>query len=82
MDMDSARFKTSDLPLAAYLLSQGLSLDRVDRSNPTRCQFLFPQAPSVEHALAAWQTGNASVNAIAYWSAIQRLKRLVYRSET
>jgi hypothetical protein len=34
-------YRTSDLSLAAYLLSSGLKIRDVDRSNGRRCGFVF-----------------------------------------
>ncbi len=34
-------YRTSDLYIAAWLLSNGLELRDIDRRNPRRCHFIF-----------------------------------------
>ncbi len=48
-------FEISDLALASYLCSSGVTLLKVDRTNPRRVVFVF-DSPRAE-LLAKWQTG-------------------------
>ena len=71
------QMKTSDTALAAYLYCSGTHLKEIDRSNPRRCVFVF-DSPKPE-LLVNWQSGQATVNALAFYNAYQALKARLFR---
>lgn len=73
-----AEFATADLGLAAFLYCLGRPLRGIDRTNPRRCQFEFDVEDEAD--VSAWRSGEATVNALAYWEATQELKRRLFRN--
>jgi hypothetical protein len=73
-------FSTSDLGLAAFLISNESKLRGVDRTNPRRAIFLF-ETTSPE-LISGWQSGRGLVSGLAYYNALQTLKGELYRRES
>ena len=77
MKMESKRFQSSDLHLAAYLMSlpeRGLNLESVDRSNPQRVVFTLSGCPG-DADLAAYAKGTALVPVGPFVANLRTLKR-------
>jgi hypothetical protein len=74
MRTDSADFETTDLSLAAFLLSRGHALLHVGAVGGGRRTFAFPSAVRNE-AQAFYQ--NASVPARAFANALRDLKAMI-----
>jgi hypothetical protein len=69
-------FRTSDLALSAFLFASGTSLINVDRSDLQRVVFVFD--PPKPELLSDWQSGDATVKALAYFRALRELKAKLY----
>ncbi|KKN60087.1 hypothetical protein LCGC14_0535560 [marine sediment metagenome] len=69
----------SDLPLATFLYAKGIILqDIIDSPDDARRKvFVFSKPP--EELLAAFQSGNAHINVLAFNNAQNTLKGLVNR---
>lgn len=67
-------FQTSDLGLAAFLVSRGHALLGVERDHGARCTFRFP-LEAREDGQAFYR--NASVPARAFANALRDLKALI-----
>lgn len=75
--MEKKRFESSDLYLAAYLMSlprRGLNLERVDRSNPRRVVFTLSGCPD-DADLANYAKGTALVSVGPFVANLRTLKR-------
>ena len=72
-------YATADLYMAAYVEACGVPHRQIDRRDPRRVRFIFPQVE--EKLLNAWSTASAMVNAIAYSNSIKKLKRLIHEEE-
>ncbi len=75
--MERKRFESSDLHLAAYLMSlpgRGLDLECVDRSNPRRVVFTLSDCPD-DADLAAYAKGSALVPVGPFVANLRALKR-------
>ncbi len=77
MAMDNSLYSTSDIALASYLYCSGTVLQDIDRQNPRRCRFIF--GSPMPELISTWQTGQATVNALAFYNAYQALKARLYR---
>ena len=75
----SNSYATADLYMAAYVEASGTPHRQIDRRDPRRVRFIFPQIE--EKLLHAWTMANALVNAVAYSNSIKKLKRLIHEEE-
>lgn len=74
-------YKTSDLYIAAYLLSMGLQLQGIDRHNPRRSDFIFKDREDRPELVQAFVCGRAVGNLPDFIFYIRKAKRLLYSSE-
>lgn len=72
------QYETSDLGLAAALLSSGIVLDGMDFSNPRRVLFLFREAPSIQTTIQSYWSNQLTVDALTYFENTKLLKSRVY----
>ena len=74
----SEAYKTSDTPLAAWLLSQGFKLQGVARPDPNsiRTFFTFDDSPELQQSIITFQSGVAAGNIMAYQNAYRYLVSL------
>ena len=71
-------YKTSDLGLAAYLLTAGLELlGCVESGEHGRLFFIFKDNTERENLTEAWITGRDQVSAKLYFSKLRVCKRLL-----
>ena len=73
-------YKTSDLPLAATLLTLGCRLEKLDRSNPRRIQFCFLNDKNIEELADTFWSGSLSVEPQAFCTQMKILKNRLYNS--
>ena len=69
---------TSDLAFASYLYCAGVELIAIDWHNSQRVTFLFALQPGQKSLSGKWQSGTATVNALAFWNSYRSLKRMMY----
>ena len=76
--MEEQTFQTSDLTLATFLYAKGVILREVlDTPDIRRKVFVFSEPPP--ELLAAFQSGNADINVLAFNNAQNTLRGLVNR---
>jgi hypothetical protein len=73
-------YKTSDLYLAAWLLSKGVQLEGIDRHNSQRCEFIFQDRPGRPQLVNQFLCGSATGNVVDSVFYMRRAKRLLYSS--
>jgi len=76
--MNDAEYRTPDMNLAAYLYSLGMPIIGTDWVH-RRCFFTFRLCSEVKDAVSLWQSGQATVNALAYADALKTIKGKLYR---
>ena len=66
-------FKTSSLPLVAYLFAQGATFTAIERRGPT----VYFQFSNCEHVVSSYYN-QGMVVAARYWEGLQQAKDLIY----
>lgn len=74
-------YRTSDLWVTAWLLSNGLELRDVDRHNPRRCDFVFADRPDRPELVRLFVCGQAVGNLADFIFHLRKAKRLLYSTE-
>ena len=74
-------YRTSDLYVAAWLLTKGLELQDIDRSNGRRCDFVFADRQDRPELVYAFICGRAVGNLAVFVFNLRRAKRLLYSTE-
>jgi hypothetical protein len=75
----SQEYLTSDLGLASFLIVSEIELRNINRTNPRRAIFVFDTPKG--GLIAGWQSGRGQVSALAYYSALQKLKGELWRAK-
>ena len=81
MEKMDGQYQTSDLYLAAYLLSMSLELLDVDRRDRRRCQFVFVDRKDRAELVHSFMVGQATGNLPTFIFHLKRAKRLLYSRE-
>jgi len=76
--MNNGKFKTSDLYVAAWLLTQGLVLEGVDGSDSRRLDFTFEDRADRPELVKDFIAGRAKGNVSDYIYQLKRVKNLLY----
>lgn len=74
-------YSTSDLYIAAWLLSNGLDLQDIDRRNPKRCDFVFLDRQDRPALVHSFMCGQATGKIGDFIFSLRRAKRLLYSTE-
>ena len=74
-------YRTSDLYIAAWLLSRGLQLQDIDRRDRRRCDFIFMDRPDRPELVREFICGSAIGNVVDFSFYLGRAKRLLYSRE-
>lgn len=72
-------YQTSDLYLAAWLLLNGLALEKVDHSSDRRrSTFIFEDRPDRLQLVHEFLHGSAVGNVVDFTYSLRKVKRLLY----
>ncbi len=74
-------YRTSDLYLAVWLLTNRFELEDIDRSNSRRCNFIFVDRQDRLELVHQFLCGRAVGNLSDFVFNLRRAKRLLYSSE-
>ena len=74
-------YPTSDLYVAAWLLLNGLALDRVSRSDERRATFIFEDRADRTQLVREFLHGSAVGNVCDFTYSLRKVKRLLYSRE-
>lgn len=73
------QFRTFDLGLAAHLVATDCRLHSLDRSNPSRAQFVFEQDKHLDDMIQAyWANTPLRLASQVYFNALKSLKNQIY----
>jgi len=71
------RYLTSDWYLCVFLIAKGFPLINIDRSNRSRCQFIFEESVELQEAVQLfWRNGE--VGAQDFVMAVKKAKALLH----
>lgn len=76
--MSKNTYRTSDLYIAAWLMSKGIALLDIDHSNPQRLEFIFEDQPDRPQLVHEFLCGRAEGNLADFIYQLRRAKRLLY----
>lgn len=76
---NSNHFFTSDLTLAATLLSCGIALEDIDKSDPHRAIFSFPRTPQIEQKVKEFWERETRIDPLAFNDQVRYLKSIIYQ---
>lgn len=79
--MNSGRYFTSDLEIAAVLLSKGIKLLSIDKSNPRRANFIFEESPDIHSIVSEFVNGTLRLDPKLVFSSARVLKERIYARE-
>jgi len=74
-------YRTSDVYITAWLLSNGLELKGIDRSNKQRNDFIFKDRSDRPELVNQFLCGSATGNVVDFVFYMRRAKRLLYSKE-
>jgi len=74
-------YRTSDLYIAAWLLSKGLDPKDNDRCSSRRCDFVFEDRPDQPELVRQFICGSATGNVADFIYYLRRAKTLLYSVE-
>jgi len=74
-------YRTSDFYICAWLLSKGLQLQGIDRSNKRRNDFIFIDREDRPELVHSFVCGRAVANLADFIFYIRKAKRLLYSKE-
>ncbi len=74
-------YRTSDLYIAAWLLSNGLELKDIDRRDRRRSDFIFVDRQDRPELVRSFMCGRATGNLADFIFYLKRAKRLLYSVE-
>ena len=77
----AARFTSNDLGCCAALVGLGFELVGIDRTNPKRVLFVFPDNAQVRDTARQYWSGELSMGAKAYFDTIRSLKARLYSGQ-
>lgn len=79
MSINTAEYSTTDLGLAAALLSLDYKLIRLDKDNPRRVVFVFCNDNGMSVVIEDYWRSELKVSALAYFDSQKRLKARLYQ---
>ncbi len=75
---DDKFFKTTDIGLAAFLLTEGIELSGINRDLTNRGTFLFPNTDNCLRLVAKFSKMEARVEPTRFQASLKQLKHLLY----
>jgi len=79
MEMQNGKyFKTTDIGLAAFLLTEGIELNGINKDSTNRGTFLFPNIEKCVRLATIFSQTEAKVEPTKFQASIKQLKHLLY----
>jgi hypothetical protein len=75
---DDKFFKTTDIGLAAFLLTDGIELSGINKDSSNRGTFLFPNTEKCLRLVSSFSQMEARVEPVKFQASIKQLKHLLY----
>lgn len=77
-DYATEEFATTDLGLACALVTLGYAIERLDRDNPSRVQFVFRSQDGLQEDADNYWNDQLEVNPQSYFNNSKRIKNQIY----
>lgn len=71
-------FETTDLGLAATIVTLGYELESLDRDNPSRVRFVFKRLGDLDEVVQAYWRNELTINPLAYFGNVKLMKNRIY----
>ena len=78
MENQSNQFKTSDLSLCATLVYYGYAIEKIDKTNPRKAEFIIKQNDQLDKILQDFWNYQLKVEPKAYFNFLKELKSRLY----
>lgn len=75
---DEKLFKTTDIGLAAFLLTEGIELNGINKDSTNRGTFLFPNTEKCHRLADVFSQMEARVEPVKFQTSVKQLKHLLY----
>ncbi|HUD09879.1 MAG TPA: DUF5659 domain-containing protein [Patescibacteria group bacterium] len=79
MENQINNFSTSDIKIASYLLSKGISLIGVERPQVKKVIFVFENSNRITHLIQDYLSDKASVNPRVLFESFSNLKSVIFK---
>lgn len=79
MENQQNNFSTSDIKIASYLLSKGLSFTGVDRSSCKKVVFIFEKSDKTSQLISDYLSDKAIVNPRVLFECFANLKSVIFK---
>lgn len=80
MENQTELFKTTDIKSSAYLLTKGLSIVKIIKTDPQKIVFCFPDSNQSKELLQEYWTNKGLVNPRSLFDNFDYLKNLIHGS--
>lgn len=78
MQDETQYFKTTDICLAAFFLTEGQELKGINKDFSKRGTFLFPKTEECLNLVSIFSQMDARVEPMSYQASLKQLKHLLY----
>ncbi|MFA6446314.1 MAG: DUF5659 domain-containing protein [Candidatus Paceibacterota bacterium] len=79
MENQTKTLDTSDIRTSCFLLSSGIKILKVIKSNPQKVVFCFPNNPEIKKLLDDYWNDKATTNPRLLFECLDHLKDLIHR---
>lgn len=80
MENQTSNYSSSDIRIASYLLSKGISLNGVDRSQGNRkVVFIFDHSDRIKQLIQDYFMDKATVNPRVLFESFDNLKSVIFK---
>ncbi len=78
MNKNETYYETVSLPVAATLISLGISLDSIEKTPEGKSIFIFPQTKELQQIIELFWQRTLKVEPNSFWEAQRFLKSRIY----
>lgn len=78
ININTNRFSTFDLGLAAALTTCEYNLIKLDKANPKKIRFVFEGDKDIEQVMLKYWNGKLKVSALSFFNNLKTLKNRLY----
>ena len=72
-------FKTTDIAIATTLYCYGYRLDAIDKTNPSRANFIFERDVHLDDIVQSFWAHSLKVDPLVFFSELKQIKTRLYQ---